>query len=180
MPSKVEICGVNTSKLPLLTEQQKKELFERIKQGDMEARREFIYGNLRLVLSIMHRFGNRGENADDLFQIGCIGLIKALDNFDTSHDVKFSTYADGKSAAYISKLLFDKNIPTPAQYKGIKGNYGSRFPNCKYWSISTINRIIVNEQYMGMFVMLKQKVQDVAFRFFTMTSTEQPLLFWRQ
>ena len=73
----------------------------------------------------------------------------------------FELTADGKSAAYISKLLFDKNIPTPAQYKGIKGNYGSRFPNCKYWSISTINRIIVNEQYMGMFVMLKQKVQDV-------------------
>ena len=73
----------------------------------------------------------------------------------------FELTADGKSAAYISKLLFDKNIPTPAQYKGIKGNYGSRFPNCKYLSISTINRIIVNEQYMGMFVMLKQKVQDV-------------------
>ena len=73
----------------------------------------------------------------------------------------FELTADGKSAAYISKLLFDKNIPTPAQYKGIKGNYGSRFPNCKYWSISTINRIIVNEQYIGMFVMLKQKVQDV-------------------
>ena len=73
----------------------------------------------------------------------------------------FELTADGKSAAYISKLLVDKNIPTPAQYKGIKGNYGSRFPNCKYLSISTINRIIVNEQYMGMFVMLKQKVQDV-------------------
>lgn len=109
MPSKVEICGVNTSKLPLLTEQQKKELFERIKQGDMEARREFIYGNLRLVLSIMHRFGNRGENADDLFQIGCIGLIKALDNFDTSHDVKFSTYAVPMIIGEIRRYLRDNN-----------------------------------------------------------------------
>ena len=109
MPSKVEICGVNTSKLPLLTEQQKKELFERIKQGDMEARREFIYGNLRLVLSIMHRFGNRGENADDLFQIGCIGMIKALDNFDTSHDVKFSTYAVPMIIGEIRRYLRDNN-----------------------------------------------------------------------
>lgn len=109
MPSKVEICGVNTSKLPLLTEQQKKELFERIKQGDMEARREFIYGNLRLVLSIMHRFSNRGENADDLFQIGCIGLIKALDNFDTSHDVKFSTYAVPMIIGEIRRYLRDNN-----------------------------------------------------------------------
>lgn len=91
--NKVEICGVNTSKLPYLSEKQKQELFEKIKDGDSNARREFIYGNLRLVLSVLQRFGGRGENIDDLFQVGCIGLIKALDNFDTSHGVKFSTYA---------------------------------------------------------------------------------------
>lgn len=109
MASKVEICGVNTSKLPLLTEKQKEELFERIKKGDMKARQEFIYGNLRLVLSIMHRFSNRSENADDLFQIGCIGLIKALDNFDTSHDVKFSTYAVPMIIGEIRRYLRDNN-----------------------------------------------------------------------
>lgn len=91
--NKVEICGVNTAKLPVLTEKEKQELFVKIKNGDTEARREFIYGNLRLVLSVLQRFNNRGESVDDLFQVGCIGLIKALDNFDTSHGVKFSTYA---------------------------------------------------------------------------------------
>ena len=91
--NKVEICGVNTAKLPLLSEKEKTELFVRIQNGDLSAREEFINGNLRLVLSIIQRFNNRGENADDLFQVGCIGLIKALDNFDTSHGVKFSTYA---------------------------------------------------------------------------------------
>ena len=93
MINKVDICGVNTSKLPILTENQKSELFEKIQQGDKYARQEFIYGNLRLVLSVIQRFSNRNENIDDLFQVGCIGLIKSLDNFDTSHGVKFSTYA---------------------------------------------------------------------------------------
>ena len=93
MINKVEICGVNTAKLPTLTEKEKQLLFEKIQKGDKDARREFIYGNLRLVLSVLQRFNNRGENIDDLFQVGCIGLIKALDNFDTSHGVKFSTYA---------------------------------------------------------------------------------------
>ena len=93
MINKVEICGVNTAKLPTLSEKEKQALFQKIKEGDEEARREFIYGNLRLVLSVLQRFNNRGENVDDLFQVGCIGLIKALDNFDTSHGVKFSTYA---------------------------------------------------------------------------------------
>lgn len=106
MTSKVEICGVNTSKLPILSEKQKKELFEKIRAGDLKARQEFIYGNLRLVLSILHRFTNRGENADDLFQIGCIGLIKALDNFDPSHDVKFSTYAVPMNV--LSRKLYSK------------------------------------------------------------------------
>lgn len=91
--NKVEICGVNTAKLPTLTEEEKNALFVRIKSGDTEARRRFIEGNLRLVLSILQRFHNRGEHVDDLFQVGCIGLMKAIDNFDTSHGVKFSTYA---------------------------------------------------------------------------------------
>lgn len=93
MFNKVEICGVNTSKLPILTETEKNELFIKIKQGDQEARNQYIYGNLRLVLSIIQRFSNRGEQMDDLFQVGCIGLMKAIDNFDTTLNVKFSTYA---------------------------------------------------------------------------------------
>jgi len=91
--NKVEICGVNTSKLPVLSKKEKKELFVKIKAGDMEAREKFIKGNLRLVLSVIQRFGNRGENADDLFQVGCIGLIKAIDNFNISLNLEFSTYA---------------------------------------------------------------------------------------
>lgn len=93
MINKVEICGVNTSKLPVLKEAEMKSLMLEIKSGNKDARAEFITGNLRLVLSVVQRFSNRGENPDDLFQIGCIGLIKALDNFDMSHGVKFSTYA---------------------------------------------------------------------------------------
>ena len=91
--NKVEISGVNTAKLPLLTSEEKTALMTKIKQGDEAARQEFINGNLRLVLSIIRRFGGRGENADDLFQVGCIGLIKAIDNFDLSQNVQFSTYA---------------------------------------------------------------------------------------
>lgn len=91
--NKVEICGVNTSKLPILTNDEKTKLLEKIKNGDTVAREEFVKGNLRLVLSVIQRFNNRGENVDDLFQVGCIGLIKALDNFDTTLNVKFSTYA---------------------------------------------------------------------------------------
>ena len=91
--NKVEICGVNTSKLPLLKNQEKEALFVRIRQGDTEARDEFIKGNLRLVLSVIKRFSGSNENIDDLFQIGVVGLIKAIDHFDDSYDVKFSTYA---------------------------------------------------------------------------------------
>lgn len=91
--NKVEICGVNTSTLTVLSEEQKTELLARSKAGDLQAREQLISGNLKLVLSIIQRFTNRGENMDDLFQVGCIGLIKAIDNFDTSHDVRFSTYA---------------------------------------------------------------------------------------
>ena len=91
--NKVEICGVNTSRLPILNQEEKDQLLQRIKQGDMEARELYIKGNLRLVLSVIKRFQNSNENADDLFQIGCIGLMKAIDNFDTTLNVKFSTYA---------------------------------------------------------------------------------------
>ena len=93
MINKVEICGVNTSKLPLLTKKEKEELFAKIKEGNEEARQTFINGNLRLILSVIKRFKSRGENADDLFQVGCVGLIKAIDNFDLSQGVQFSTYA---------------------------------------------------------------------------------------
>jgi len=107
--NKVEICGVNTSKLPILKPLEKEALFERVMQGDQEARREYIYGNLRLVLSVIQRFNNRGENIDDVFQVGCIGLIKAIDNFDTSHGVKFSTYAVPMIIGEIRRYLRDNN-----------------------------------------------------------------------
>ena len=106
---KVEICGVNTAKLPILTNQQKEELFDRIGNGDKAAREEFINGNLRLVLSIVQRFSGSGENVDDLFQIGCIGLIKALDNFDRTLQVKFSTYAVPMILGEIRRYLRDSS-----------------------------------------------------------------------
>ena len=109
MINRVEICGVNTSKLPVLTNKEKDELFIKIKQGDEEARNEFIQGNLRLVLSVIQRFYGRGENADDLFQIGCIGLIKAIDNFDLSQNVQFSTYAVPMIVGEIRRYLRDNN-----------------------------------------------------------------------
>lgn len=109
MANKVEICGVNTSKLPIYKEEQMKAMIEKIKMGDMNTREEFIKGNLRLVLSIIQRFKNRGENPDDLFQVGCIGLIKALDNFDTSHGVRFSTYAVPMIIGEIRRYLRDNN-----------------------------------------------------------------------
>ena len=107
--NKVEICGVNTSKLPLLTNDEKKLLFERIKKGDQEAREIYIKGNLRLVLSVIKRFSSSSENADDLFQIGCIGLMKAIDNFDCTMDVKFSTYAVPMIVGEIRRYLRDNN-----------------------------------------------------------------------
>lgn len=104
---KVEICGVNTSKLPLLTEDEKKELFKEIKKGNEVAREKYIRGNLRLVLSILQRFSNSNENVDDLFQIGCIGLIKAVDNFDDTLNVKFSTYAVPMISGELKRYLRD-------------------------------------------------------------------------
>mgnify|MGYP002586327772 FL=1 len=109
MLNKVEICGVNTSKLPLLTKEEKEELFIKIKNGDEDARQKFINGNLRLVLSVIQRFYGRGENADDLFQVGCIGLIKAIDNFDLSQNVQFSTYAVPMIIGEVKRYLRDNN-----------------------------------------------------------------------
>lgn len=107
--NKVEICGVNTAKLKVLKESEKMELLHRIKQGDMKARDELISGNLRLVLSVIQRFVNRGENLDDLFQVGCIGLIKSIDNFDVDQGVRFSTYAVPMIIGEIRRYLRDNN-----------------------------------------------------------------------
>ena len=107
--NKVEICGVNTSKLPVLSADEKKALFDRILKGDEKAREEFIRGNLRLVLSVIQRFTQRGENLDDLFQVGCIGLIKSIDNFDISQNVRFSTYAVPMIIGEIRRYLRDNN-----------------------------------------------------------------------
>ena len=107
--NRVVICGVNTARLPLLTDKEKNELFDRIEQGDMAARETFIKGNLRLVLSVIQRFSNSNENPDDLFQVGCIGLIKAIDNFDRSLDVKFSTYAVPMILGECRRYLRDNN-----------------------------------------------------------------------
>ena len=107
--NKVEICGVNTSTLPVLNQEEKDELFKRIKAGDEEARELYIKGNLRLVLSVIRRFQNSSENPDDLFQIGCIGLIKAIDNFDTTLNVRFSTYAVPMIIGEIRRYLRDNN-----------------------------------------------------------------------
>ena len=107
--NKVEICGVNTARLPVLTNEEKEQLFTRIKTGDMEARERYIKGNLRLVLSVIKRFSNSSENVDDLFQIGCVGLIKAIDNFDTTLNVKFSTYAVPMIIGEIRRYLRDNN-----------------------------------------------------------------------
>lgn len=107
--NKVEICGVNTSRLPTLTSLEKKELLKRSGNGDLLAREQLIDGNLRLVLSMIQRFSNRHENMDDLFQVGCIGLIKAVDNFNTDIDVEFSTYAVPMIVGEIRRYLRDNN-----------------------------------------------------------------------
>ncbi|KIR02059.1 RNA polymerase sporulation specific sigma factor SigG [Lachnospiraceae bacterium TWA4] len=106
---KVEICGVNTANLPILKEKEKKELFERILKGDMQAREDYIKGNLRLVLSVIRRFSNTNESIDDLFQVGCVGLIKAIDNFDINQNVKFSTYAVPMIIGEVRRYLRDNN-----------------------------------------------------------------------
>lgn len=106
---KVEICGVNTSKLPLLSNEEKEVLFKRILNGDKKAREDYIRGNLRLVLSVIQRFSGSSENVDDLFQIGCIGLIKAIDNFDITQNVRFSTYAVPMILGEVRRYLRDNN-----------------------------------------------------------------------
>ena len=110
MINKVEICGVNTSKLPILTKEQKENLLKEIKEGNEEARKEFINGNLRLVLSVIQRFYRKSETADDLFQVGCVGLIKAIDNFDITQNVQFSTYAVPMIIGEIRRYLRDNNF----------------------------------------------------------------------
>ena len=109
MQGKVEICGVNTAKLKVLKNEETLELLRRTKAGDMAAREELIAGNLRLVLSVIQRFHNRGENADDLFQVGCIGLIKAIDNFNVDLDVRFSTYGVPMIIGEIRRYLRDNS-----------------------------------------------------------------------
>lgn len=127
---KVEICGVTTSKLPVLKEEEKKELFRKIKSGDNAARNKYIQGNLRLVLSVIRRFSNHNENLDDLFQIGCIGLMKSIDNFDPEIGVKFSTYAVPMIIGEVRRYLRDNSsyrIPRSLRdtaYKAIKSKEG--------------------------------------------------------
>ena len=125
--NKVEICGVNTSKLTVLTNEEKTQLFERIKEGDEEARQKYIKGNLRLVLSVIKRFSNSNENVDDLFQIGCIGLIKAIDNFDSTLNVKFSTYAVPMIIGEIRRFLRDNKQITEGY--GLQGYLCKRKPD---------------------------------------------------
>ncbi len=109
MINKVEICGVNTSKIPLLTNEEMRRLFRQMQNGELEAREKLVTGNLRLVLSVIQRFTNRGEYVDDLFQVGCIGLMKAIDNFDLGQNVKFSTYAVPMIIGEIRRYLRDNN-----------------------------------------------------------------------
>ena len=109
MQGKVEICGVNTSQLKVLRNEETMELLRRTKEGDKQAREELISGNLRLVLSVIQRFASRGENADDLFQVGCVGLIKAIDNFDITQPVRFSTYGVPMIVGEIRRYLRDNS-----------------------------------------------------------------------
>ena len=109
MYNKVELCGVNTAELPVLSEQEKRQLLTRARAGDQSARQSMIEGNLRLVLSVVQRFAQRGENLDDLFQVGCIGLIKAIDNFDPAQEVRFSTYGVPMIIGEIRRFLRDNN-----------------------------------------------------------------------
>ena len=108
-PGKVELCGVDTSQLPVLSEAEKSALIRAARTGDAQARQEMIRGNLRLVLSVVQKFSNRGENPDDLFQVGCIGLIKAIDNFDPALNVRFSTYGVPMIVGEIRRFLRDNN-----------------------------------------------------------------------
>lgn len=157
--NKVEICGVNTSRLPVLKTEEKDELFRRIKEGDEEARELYIKGNLRLVLSVIKRFSNSNENADDLFQIGCIGLIKAIDNFDTTLNVKFSTYAVPMIIGEIRRYLRDNNSIRVSRslrdiaYKAIYAKESYVRENSKEPTISELSKEIGIEKEMIVYAM---------------------------
>ncbi|MGL5434254.1 MAG: RNA polymerase sporulation sigma factor SigG [Lachnospiraceae bacterium] len=141
---KVEICGVNTAKLPLLTNEEKDALFKRILDGDLDAREQYIKGNLRLVLSVIQRFSNSNENIDDLFQIGCIGLIKAIDNFDITQNVRFSTYAVPMIMGEVRRYLRDNNSIRVSRslrdtaYKAIYAREGLTRKNAKEPTLTEI------------------------------------------
>lgn len=157
--NKVEICGVNTSRLPVLKTEEKDELFRRIKEGDERARELYIKGNLRLVLSVIKRFSNSSENADDLFQIGCIGLIKAIDNFDTTLNVKFSTYAVPMIIGEIRRYLRDNNSIRVSRslrdiaYKAIYAKESYIKQNAKEPTISEIAKEIGIDKEMIVYAM---------------------------
>ncbi|MCH5212392.1 MAG: RNA polymerase sporulation sigma factor SigG [Oscillospiraceae bacterium] len=148
MTNKVEICGVNTSSLPVLSREEKDALFVRIKEGDDEARKTFIEGNLRLVLSVIQRFSNRGENPDDLFQVGCIGLIKAIDNFDTSIGVQFSTYAVPMIIGEVRRFLRDEGPIRVSRslkdiaYKALRAKEQYINANSKEPTISELSKLL--------------------------------------
>ena len=150
--NKVEICGVNTAKLPMLTQEEKDALFIKIKAGDQAARETFIKGNLRLVLSVIKRFGASNENADDLFQIGCIGLIKSIDNFDPSLMVKFSTYAVPMIVGEIRRYLRDNSAMRVSRslrdtaYKAIYAREGYMKKNLREPTINEIASEIGKEE----------------------------------
>ncbi len=141
---KVEICGVNTAKLPLLKSSEQEAFFTRIKQGDEDARQQYIEGNLRLVLSVIRRFSNSNENVDDLFQIGCIGLIKAIDNFNTAMMVKFSTYAVPMIQGEIRRYLRDAGsirVSRSLKDTAYKAIYAREYMTRKNAKEPTINEI---------------------------------------
>ena len=146
--NKVEICGVNTSRLPLLSAAEKQELLLKIKQGDESAWETFINGNLRLVLSVIQKFGNRGECADDLFQVGCVGLIKAVKNFDINVGVKFSTYAVPMIVGEVRRYLRDNNAIRISRsvkdlaYKALQAKEDMRKENNKEPTIEQIAKKI--------------------------------------
>lgn len=145
---KVEICGVNTSKLPILKNDEKEELFKRVQAGDEKAKEEFIYGNLRLVLSVIKKFANRGENIDDIFQVGVIGLIKAINNFDVTQGVKLSTYAVPMIIGEIRRYLRDYNSIRVSRslrdiaYKALQAKEFLINKNCKEPSIEEVAKYI--------------------------------------
>lgn len=144
MMNKVELCGVNTSKLPLLREDEKEELFRRIQKGDEKAREEYIKGNLRLVLSVIKRFDSSSESADDLFQIGCVGLMKAVDNFDPERLVRFSTYAVPMIVGEIRRYLRDNSsirVSRSLRDTAYKAIYAKEGYVRRYMKVPTVQEI---------------------------------------